>query len=111
VKVDSEGSQSGGGGGENEVLASTRAVKNVPIKIDPEVFGDVSVDVVATLGRGTMRVSALVDLTDGTVIDLDTPINGLVDLSLNGRVVARGEIVAVGDQFGVKVTEIVAKRK
>ncbi len=53
-----------------------------------------------------MTISELLNITDGSIVSLETPLNGLVDLHLNGRVVARGELVSVGEKFGVKITEV-----
>ena len=78
--------------------------------LDPEVLGNVSVELAATLGRGTVTMHRLASLATDDVVTLDTPLNGMIDLSLNGKLVARGEIVTVGDQFGVRVTEILARK-
>jgi flagellar motor switch protein FliN len=79
-------------------------------KLDPDIFGDVKVELTATLGRGEMTVSELVNLAGGSVVPLETPLNGLIDLKFKDRIIARGEIVSVGDQFGVRITEIVARK-
>ena len=86
-------------------IAAAKAIE----RLDPEIFGDVKVELIASLGRGEMTVSELVNLASDMVIPLDTPLNGLVELKFKQRVVARGEIVSVGDQFGVRITEIVAR--
>ena len=85
------------------------AVKAID-RLDPEIFGDVKVELMATLGKGEMTVSELVNLASDMVVPLDTPLNGLVELKFKDRIVARGEIVSVGDQFGVRITEIVARK-
>lgn len=74
--------------------------------LDAALLGDVDVELTALLGRGRMTLGQLASLKDGEVVPLDTAINGLVELSLNGRNVARGELVSVGDSFGVRITEI-----
>jgi flagellar motor switch protein FliN/FliY len=74
--------------------------------LDPALLGSLTIEVVAQLGRGTMTVDELACLGTGEVVRLDTPLNGFVDLTLNDVLVARGEIVAVEDRFGVRVTEI-----
>jgi flagellar motor switch protein FliN/FliY len=74
--------------------------------LDPAVLGGLTIELAAQLGRGTMTIDDLARLGSGEVVRLDTPLNGVVDLTLNGTLVARGEIVAVDDQFGVRVTEI-----
>lgn len=75
------------------------------LSLDAEIFQDVEVQLAAHLGSGRLSVRALLDLEPGAVIDLDTPLDGQVELRLNGKVVARGEIVAVGDRFGIRITE------
>jgi flagellar motor switch protein FliN len=77
--------------------------------LDPAVLGSLTIDVVAQLGRGTMTIDELAHLGAGEVVQLDTPLNGVIDLTLNGALVARGEIVAVDDQFGIRVTEILVR--
>ena len=79
--------------------------------LDPDVLGSLTVDLIAQLGRGTMTVGKLATLASGEVVRLDTPLNGAVDLTLNGTIVARGEIVAVDDQFGVRITEILVRKQ
>lgn len=77
--------------------------------LDPAVLGSLTIDVTAQLGRGTMTIDELARLGAGEVVRLDTPLNGVIDLTLNGALVARGEIVAIDDRFGVRVTEILVR--
>ncbi|MFT4025393.1 MAG: FliM/FliN family flagellar motor switch protein [Novosphingobium sp.] len=79
--------------------------------LDPEVLGNLSIDLVAELGRGAMTIHELAGLKSGEVVPLDSPLNGVIGLTLNGALVARGEIVAVDDRFGVRVTEIFARKQ
>lgn len=79
--------------------------------LDPDVLGTVEVELEATLGRGRLTMHRLASLIANEVVSLDTPINGTVDLALGGKVVARGELVAVGDNFGVRILEVLALRK
>lgn len=74
--------------------------------LDPEVLGCLTIELIAQLGRGTMTIQELAGLGPGSILPLDTPLNGFVDLTLNERLVGRGEIVAVEDRFGVRITEI-----
>jgi flagellar motor switch protein FliN len=89
---------------------SSKGARRPIVTLDADVFGDVDVQLQAVLGHGSISVRALLDLSEGGVLDLDTPLDGLVDLTLNGRIVARGEIVAVGDKFGIRIAKIVAQR-
>lgn len=78
--------------------------------LDPAILQDVDIGLTAVLGTGKMTVRQLLDLSNGSVVDLDTPLDGRVELQLNGRVVAVGELVAVEDKFGVRITQIVAEK-
>jgi flagellar motor switch protein FliN len=59
------------------------------------------------LGTASLSVADLMELKVGSVVELDNRLNDLVDLKLNGAVVARGELVAVEDHFAVRIVEIV----
>ncbi|MDR3508029.1 MAG: FliM/FliN family flagellar motor switch protein [Caulobacteraceae bacterium] len=76
------------------------------VAIGSPVFKDVQVALQASLGEVSLTVEILLGLRVGSVLKLDTPLNALVDLHLNGAVVARGEIVAVDDNFGVRIVEV-----
>ena len=89
----------------------TKKGKSKPlIALDSEILGDVEVRLTAMLGEGIMSVNQLLTLTDGSVVDLETPLDGQIDLVLNGKLIAKGEIVAVGDRFGVRITQLVASK-
>jgi len=75
-----------------------------------DLLMNVSLAVSAELGRCTMRVDEALKLGKGSVIELDRPAAGPIDVLVNNRLVARGEIVAVDDRFGVRITEVVARR-
>lgn len=74
--------------------------------VNRDVLRGVPVSLEAKLGNAAMTVDALLDLKAGSVVTLDANLSDFIDLNLNGNLVARGEIVAVGDQFGVRITEI-----
>lgn len=68
---------------------------------------DVPVRVQAVLGRTVMPVSNLLQLQPGQVIDLDRRVGEAIDIYVNDRLVARGEVVLVDDHLGVTMTEII----
>jgi flagellar motor switch protein FliN len=68
---------------------------------------DVPVHVRAVLGRAVMDVGKLKQLQRGAIVELDRRIGELVDVYVNDRLVARGELVLVDDQLGVSMTEII----
>jgi flagellar motor switch protein FliN/FliY len=69
---------------------------------------DIPVQVSAVLGRATMQVSQLLKLGRGAVVELDRKLGEAVDIYVNNRLVARGEVVMVGEnRLGITMTEIV----
>lgn len=76
------------------------------VTLDSALFGRVNVKLEARLGSATLSVKDLLALRAGEVLRLDAQLNDLVELQLNGAVVARGEIVAAGDAFAVRLVEV-----
>jgi flagellar motor switch protein FliN len=74
--------------------------------IDSTIFKDVRVALQAKLGQATLTVADLLALRSGSILKLDAKISELVELRLNDSIVARGEIVAVDDNFGVRIVEV-----
>jgi flagellar motor switch protein FliN/FliY len=62
------------------------------------------------LGRCSLRLGDLLKLGSGAVVELDRRAGAPIDLLVNGRLIARGEIVAVDERFGVRITEVVATK-
>lgn len=83
-----------------------KAQKTEKNRLDESIVNDVLITLDAFLGSAKMPVSELLVLEDGAVVTLDASLNHRADLRLNGKTIARGEIVAVGDKFGVRITEI-----
>jgi flagellar motor switch protein FliN/FliY len=84
----------GGEGGERSA-ADLAAVYDVPVNIQ------------AVLGRANMEVAALLRLSRGSVIELDRKVGEAIDIYVNNRLVARGEVVVVDERLGVTMTEII----
>jgi len=74
---------------------------------DLEAVFDVPVNVSAVLGKSSMEVSKLLKLSPGMVVELDRKIGEAIDIYVNDRLVARGEVVLVEDRLGITMTEIV----
>ena len=74
---------------------------------DLEAVYDIPVKVSAVLGKSTMQVSQLLKLGRGAVIELDRKVGEAIDIYVNNRLVARGEVVVVEDRLGVTMTEII----
>ena len=89
-----EGETNDGGGG---VKSAT----------DLETVFDVPVAISAVLGRSTMTVAQLLQLGHGSILELDRKVGEAIDIYVNNRLVARGEVVIVDDRLGVTMTEII----
>jgi flagellar motor switch protein FliN/FliY len=76
------------------------------ISADSPIFKDARVVLKATLGQAELSVQDILGLRAGSVVELDTKLNDLVELRLNGSSIARCEIVAVEDCFAVRIVEI-----
>jgi len=78
---------------------------------DLEAVFDVPVQVSAVLGRAKMDVGDLLKLGPGTVLELDRKVGEAIDIYVNNRLVARGEVVLVEDKLGVTMTEVIKGEK
>jgi len=67
---------------------------------------DVPVNLTIELGSAQLPMREVLQLNVGSVVQLDKPADAPVELSVNGKLIARGEVVVVEDRFGVKVTEV-----
>jgi flagellar motor switch protein FliN len=77
------------------------------VAADLEAVFDVPVQVSAVLGRAKMDVGDLLKLGPGTVLELDRKVGEAIDIYVNNRLVARGEVVLVEDKLGVTMTEVI----
>jgi flagellar motor switch protein FliN/FliY len=78
---------------------------------DLEAVFDVPVQVSAVLGRARMEVGDLLRLGPGTVLELDRKVGEAIDIYVNNRLVARGEVVLVEEKLGVTMTEVIKADK
>ncbi len=74
---------------------------------DLETVFDIPVQVSAVLGKSRMQVSQLMKIGASTVIELDRKVGEAIDIYVNNRLVARGEVVVVDERLGVTMTEII----
>jgi flagellar motor switch protein FliN/FliY len=73
-----------------------------------DLLHDVEMEVTAELGRTRMSVRELLSLSPGAVVELDRAAGAPTDLLVNGRLIARGEVVVIDENFGIRITEIIA---
>jgi len=76
-------------------------------KKEIDAIYDIPVQISAVLGKTTMQVNQLLKLGRGAVVELDRKVGEAIDIYVNNRLVARGEVIVVEDRLGVTMTEIV----
>jgi len=102
------------------VPTAVHPVQFMPLTPEPPAFDqahgiellmDVALEVSVELGRAHMSIADILALRTGSVIELDKLAGEPVDVSVNGTLVARGEVVVVDEKFGVRITEVVSKAR
>ena len=96
--------------GSNEPTINMESLQDIELPRSAEYLEavyDIPVQVSAVLGKTTMQVSELLKLGRGAVIELDRKVGEAIDIYVNNRLVARGEVVVVEDRLGVTMTEII----
>lgn len=83
---------------------TTETITNNNGSID--LVGDIPVDIVVELGKTSRKISEILDMGQGTVLELDKSVGEPLNIYANGKFIARGEVVVIDDSFGVRVTEI-----
>ncbi len=76
-----------------------------------DAVGDIPVNISVVLGKTSMQVNQLLKLGRGAVIELERKVGEPIDIYVNNRLVARGEVVVVEDRIGVTMTEIIKAEK
>lgn len=74
-----------------------------------ELIRSVPLEISVEIGRSTKKIKEILELTQGSVVELDKQAGAQVDVMVNGQLIAKGDVVVIGDNFGVRITEI-AKR-
>src|SRR5262245_18841520 len=92
---------------DSDVLAHDTGGDGGHSAADLEAVFDVPVKVSAVLGRARMEVGDLLKLGPGAVLELDRKVGEAIDIYVNNRLVARGEVVLVEEKLGVTMTEII----
>ena len=90
-----------------EALEESREIERGGGRQELGAVYDIPVQVSAVLGKSSMQVSQLLKLGRGAVVELDRKVGEAIDIYVNDRLVARGEVVLVEDRLGVTMTEII----
>jgi flagellar motor switch protein FliN len=75
--------------------------------INLELLKDISLELVVELGRTKKKINEVLELSHGSIIELDRVSGEPVDLLINGKLVAKGEVVVIDEYFGIRITEII----
>ena len=93
--------------GEERLATDTPVDAEAKIASDLAPVFDVPVNISAVLGKAHMSVAQLLKLAQGSVLELDRKVGEAIDIYVNNRLVARGEVVLVDERLGVTMTEII----
>ncbi len=77
---------------------------------DLAILLDIPLEISVELGRVKMFVKDVIELTSGSVIELEKAAGEPIDVLVNGRIVARGEVVVIEDNFGIRITEVLSPK-
>jgi flagellar motor switch protein FliN len=94
--------------GQIDVAAPRESMSPAMMRGGLDMLHDVEMEVSAELGRTRMSVRELLSLNPGAIVELDRAAGSPADLLVNGRLIARGEVVVVDENFGIRITEIVS---
>ena len=72
------------------------------------MLADIPLRVSVEVGSTAMKLAALMDLAEGSVVELDRQAHELLDIMVNGTLVAKGEVVTINGRFGIRVVDVVA---
>ncbi|HHY90913.1 MAG TPA: flagellar motor switch protein FliN, partial [Clostridiales bacterium] len=109
---------------EREQVKDSRTVKVEPVQFETfeesysaeekrnlDLIRDVPLEITVELGRTTKRISEILEFTSGTVIELDKLAGESLDILVNGHFMAKGEVVIIDENYGVRITDILSNHK
>ncbi|MBI3993344.1 MAG: flagellar motor switch protein FliN [Candidatus Lambdaproteobacteria bacterium] len=100
------GAPAAGGGAGPAAAAQQRLNPTQSVNLD--FLLDIKLDVTFEVGRSKMLISDLLSLGQGSVIELHRLVGDELDLMVNGKLIAKGEVIVVNEKFGCKITEIIS---
>ena len=94
-----------------QVRLGGQAELDAAVAANLRLLQDVDVKLTVEIGSTTLSLRELLALGESSIIELDRQAGDLLDVFVNGTLIGRGEVVTVGERFGVKMTELVAPEK
>jgi flagellar motor switch protein FliN/FliY len=80
---------------------------SLPQEKDLEFIKDIPVQFSVEIGRTKIPIKSLLQLTQGSIVELDAASGDLMDILVNGTMIAKGEVVVINEKFGIRLTEII----
>ncbi len=78
-------------------------------KIEQRLLGDIPVQASVELGQTELSLKEIIDLSEGSIIELNRLAGEPLDLKVGGQLIAQGEVVAIDDYYGLRITNVVMK--
>ena len=78
-------------------------------RVEEKTLGDIPVQAVVELGRTNLTLREVLELSEGSIIELDRLAGEPLDVKVGGQLVAQGEVVAVDDYYGLRITNVYIK--
>lgn len=88
-----------------------QSASSIAYPSDIEIIKDVPLEITVELGRTTKRIQEILDFGVGTVIELDKLVGESLDILANGKKIAKGEVVVVDENYGIRITDIIVPEK
>ena len=91
----------------NQLASGPGGIEGEPGGRNYKLLSDIPVRLSVEVGSACLKLSELMDLAEGSVVELDRQANELLDILVNGTLVAKGEVVTVNGRFGIRVVDVV----
>lgn len=91
-----------------EIIEADVADESAFARRNYSLLADIAVRLSVEVGSTALKLSELMDLAEGSVVELDRQSHELLDIMANGTLIAKGEVVTVNGRFGIRVVEVVA---
>ncbi|MET0270201.1 MAG: flagellar motor switch protein FliN [Sphingomonas sp.] len=90
------------------IEAETELALEMPGARNYKLLADIPLRLSVEVGSTSLKLSELLDLSEGSVVELDRQASELLDILVNGTLVAKGEVVTINGRFGIRVVDVVA---
>lgn len=75
-------------------------------KLDLDMFMDMKVVLSIEIGKSKLKLRDVLDLSKGSVIELDKPLGDPLDVKINGKLIAHGEVISINDKYGIRLSDV-----